>query len=554
MAKHVRVGSRWLETLAIAVPLALVLAGQYASLSRLSEVRMFAHEFQLRAFLDQLSTDTQSTYTSLSERAVAISSSDVMARRFDSIQRHFAGAAHPAFKQLFVGVLEECSCKTQYFDPRSGALSLDTDPRIKTAVLRVSVPWRLQQGHPLEHADLLVDRQDPENRVLYRIVTDPDGRIIGVVGAVLDLHYFEAVHLPGAVARALAGLPADVRDNLVVTAATPNGRAIYSSATTAGLNDPVTSPLALAFDDLRVTVRSRTATPERLAASSLRTQMALTVLMCVVVCVGGGLAIRAERRAARLSQLKTEFVSNVTHELRTPLSSIALLAEFLRRGRVTSEAKICEYGGRIEAESCRLQQTVSNILDIARIESGQRQYAKASFEVETAVERALRTVELLMAHKGFTIGYVPPAMPLPSVVGDESAIADAVVNILDNAVKYSGASRSIEVSIEAWREYIAVSVTDYGLGIPAEEQTNIFEKFYRGRRDVSEQAVGTGLGLAIVKHAVDAHRGQVMVSSRVGSGTTVTLLIPHSEPAAPAHVTAEWQAHVAPSVRAASGV
>ena len=516
----------WVVLLAVGVPVLMILGTQYLTLSRLRQVSMLSYQSQLRSFLDNVSGDVELAYRDVTERALAISADAVQQRRFDEIGDYFRQTSHPAIKQIFVGVVEDCSCKTQYFDPRHGTLSIETDASIKAAVLRVSVPWRLQQGRMLTQSDLLVDRQDPSNRIVYRVVADSTHRIIGVTGVVIDMPYFLNTQLPALVQRHLQLLPDDLRTSVIVTAEHAGGDVVYASAAGERRGDAMTSALGLAFDDLRLGVHSQRDRVQQLAASGLRAQMSLSVLMCAVIVIGAGLTIRTERRSARLSQLKTDFVSNITHEFRTPLSSIALMGEFLRRGRVTGDVKIREYGSRIEAESYRLQQSVSNILDIAKIESQQRQYSLEETAIETIVRQALKAVEMPAAHKGFTVAYTPPDAPMPPVMADDGAIADAIVNIIDNAMKYSGASRHIEVQVEHSAAGVAVHVTDHGVGIAPGDQAKIFEKFYRVADGPAQRAPGTGLGLAIVKHTVEAHGGRVLVTSKPNEGSTFTILLP----------------------------
>ncbi len=532
----------WVVLLVIGLPVLMIVGTQYLTLSRLQQVSMLSYESQLRGYLDNVSLDLQVAYRDATERALAISADAVQQRRFDEIGDHFRQSAQPSIKQIFVGVVEDCSCKTQYFDPQRGSLSLETDASIKAAVLRVSVPWRLQQGRMLTQSELLVDRQDPNNRILYRVVADSAHRIIGVTGVVIDMPYFLNTQLPALVQRHLQRLPDDLRTRLIVTATRSGGEVIYASAAGERRGDSMTSPLGLAFDDLRLGVGSQRDTMQQLAAANLREQMAVSVLMCIVILIGVGLTIRTERRSARLSQLKTDFVSNVTHELRTPLSSIALMGEFLRRGRVTGDAKIREYGSRIEAESYRLQQSVSNILNIAKIESQQRQYSLEETAIETIVHQALKAVDLAAAHKGFTVQYTPPDAPMPPVMADGGAIADAIVNIIHNAMKYSGASRHIDVRLEHSPEGVAVHVIDRGVGIATGDQTRIFEKFYRVADGPAQRAPGTGLGLAIVKHTVEAHGGRVLVSSALNEGSTFTILLPAAAEAAREAEHGVWDA------------
>ena len=514
-----------LKWLAVCVPLGLIVVIQYLSFARMGEVRELAHESQLRLYLGGVSQSVDDAYRGVAQAALDVPAEWLQTRRFDAIQDHFVKTTRPAVKQFFAGVFEDCSCKTQYFDPHRGTLALETDQTTQMAVLRVSVPWRVQQGRLLTQASLLVDSRDPNNRIVYRIISDSQNRIIGVVGMVVDTAYLFRTSVPAAVQAQLQHLPPDVQRNSIVRVQNGGGDVLYSNVPETGRPDDVTAPLGFAFDDLRVSVRSRHATAAQLASWSFRSQTALTVLMCVVILVAVGLAIGAERRATRLSQLKTDFVSNVTHELRTPLASIALMGEFLRSRRIP-EPKVREYGGRIEGESYRLQRMVANILDIARIESNQRPYAFAPVGVESVVEQALRTVDLLVSQKGFQVHYVPPAAPLPAIRADRGAIVDVLVNVIDNAVKYSGDARDIYVRVERAAGHVAIQVIDQGIGVAPAEQEKIFEKFHRVGNGPAARAPGTGLGLTLVRHTVEAHGGTIRLESQPGQGTTFEIRLP----------------------------
>src|SRR5262249_24235577 len=145
---------------------------------------------------------------------------------------------------------------------------------------------------------------------------------------------------------------------------------------------------------------------------------------------------RAASRAMKLSQMKADFVSNVSHELRTPLASIRVFGEFLRLGRVRQTDKVQEYGEYIEAESRRPTQLVNNILDFSKIESGQKTYQLERTHVEGVVADTLKTFEVVLEQNGFTVKLETPPLPLPQVVIDPDAVAQAFINLLDNAVKY----------------------------------------------------------------------------------------------------------------------
>src|SRR5262249_24164033 len=224
-------------------------------------------------------------------------------------------------------------------------------------------------------------------------------------------------------------------------------------------------------------------------------------------------------RAIKLSKMKAYFVSTVSHELRTPLASIRVFGEFLKLGRVKEPDKIEEYGEYIETESRRLTQLINNILDFSKIESGQKTYHFEQTDVGHVVADTLKTFEVVLEQSGFTGNLERPSLPLPEVVIDQEAIAQAFINLLDNAVKYSGASNEIEVNLAEQGEFITISVIDHGVGIASEEREKVFEKFYRVGNSLVHDVKGSGLGLSIVKHIVEAHHGKVTVESEVGRGS-----------------------------------
>jgi signal transduction histidine kinase len=224
--------------------------------------------------------------------------------------------------------------------------------------------------------------------------------------------------------------------------------------------------------------------------------------------------------------MKADFVSNVSHELRTPLASIRVFGEFLKLGRVKEPGKIREYGEYIETESRRLTQLINNILDFSKIESGQKTYHFESTDAEHVVLDTLKTFEVVLEQNGFSVKLERPDRRLPQVVIDPEAIAQAFINLLDNAVKYSGDSKEIEVRMAEKGDFVTISVVDHGIGIASEERDKVFEKFYRVGNALVHDVKGSGLGLSIVKHVVEAHGGKVTVESEIGRGSAFIINLP----------------------------
>ena len=252
----------------------------------------------------------------------------------------------------------------------------------------------------------------------------------------------------------------------------------------------------------------------------------MALLLALVVAVGLALAFRSANRELKLSEMKATFVSNVSHELRTPLASIRVFGEFLRLGRVRGAAKVSEYGEYIETESRRLTQLINNILDFSKIESEVKTYDFEPADVEAIAADTLRTFDVRLKHTGFEIEFSKPEQPLPLAAVDRDAVRQAINNLLDNAVKYSGDSRRIGVKLGTRDDFVTIAIRDYGIGISQDEQKKIFDRFHRVSTGLVHDVKGSGLGLSIVSHVVNAHGGKVRVKSEPGKGSIFTLYLP----------------------------
>ena len=251
-----------------------------------------------------------------------------------------------------------------------------------------------------------------------------------------------------------------------------------------------------------------------IAAHQQRTTLylALLVLVLLGLSAGGYMTIRGVHRELEVARLKAEFVSTVSHEFRSPLTGIRQFGEMLAEGRVTSEEKRQQYYELIVRESERLGRLVENVLDFSRMEDGRREYRFEPLET-TAWLRAV--TEEFRGEAMRTGCGVEATIPdgLPAIAGDAVALSTAVRNLLDNAVKYSPAGSTVWLDAEDVGDGIRIRVRDRGAGIPEREQTQIFDKFYRGGGEMSKKVKGAGLGLSLVRHIVEAHRGRITVES-----------------------------------------
>jgi signal transduction histidine kinase len=231
----------------------------------------------------------------------------------------------------------------------------------------------------------------------------------------------------------------------------------------------------------------------------------------------------------KLAKLKSDFTATVSHEFRTPLTSIRYMAELLQRGRVRDEARKQEYYETITGESERLSRLVENLLDFSKIEAGMKEYRFEETDISALSADATSRFRQQAALKDFTLE-TEIEDELPVIPADKDSLARAVFNLLDNAVKYSGGNP--QVVLRAWSEEntVNIQVEDHGIGISKSEQKKIFEKFYRSESALESDVKGSGIGLPLVEHVVRAHGGKVILESEPDKGTRVTIRLPVRRP------------------------
>jgi two-component system phosphate regulon sensor histidine kinase PhoR len=255
----------------------------------------------------------------------------------------------------------------------------------------------------------------------------------------------------------------------------------------------------------------------------------ILILALVTTTVAGtGATLAVLYREAKVAKLQTDFVNKVSHDLRTPLTSIRMFVETLQLGRLQDPARQAEALEIIAEETARLSGLINRLLDWARMESGKRSYELRREEVPRIVDAALQAFEpQRLGHQVELTREV--AQDLPPVWADPNALSEALLNLLNNAHKYTGPVKKIEVSARKEGPTVVIRVADNGPGIEPREQKRIFEKFYRGKDPITRAVEGTGLGLSMVKHIVAGHGGQVSVQSEVGKGATFTIVLPAAE-------------------------
>jgi signal transduction histidine kinase len=260
-------------------------------------------------------------------------------------------------------------------------------------------------------------------------------------------------------------------------------------------------------------------------ANRRRLLLAGLAMVGIVVLVGGYFTTRAVSRELAVSRLQSDFVSAVSHEFRTPLTSMLHLTDSLERGIVADEIRRRQYYAALSHETMRLHRLVESLLNFGRMEAGAFEYRFDTADLAGLVEDVVADFRKDIVSGGHRIEL--RAEPgLPPVRVDREALSRVLWNLLDNAVKYSPGRTEVLVELVGEGEHVALRVRDRGPGIPVDEQKRIFEKFVRGAAARDAGVKGTGIGLALVRHTVRAHGGEVRIESLPGEGSTFTILLP----------------------------
>jgi two-component system phosphate regulon sensor histidine kinase PhoR len=284
---------------------------------------------------------------------------------------------------------------------------------------------------------------------------------------------------------------------------------------------PFHPPNRTAIPEWTVHVRPSRDNPLGSATEGARRTFELIVVAAGASMIALLLTIRAVQASATLASMKSDFVSAVTHELKTPLSLIRLVGDTLARGRYTSEDTVRDYARLLSQEATRLTHSIDNLLTYARYSDVRRHKPAdlAPTDLGDLGENALEPFRPLLSELGFEL-IVDIPNNLPCVAADRTALVQAMENVIDNAIKYSGEHRVLKIVASAHREHVQVTFADRGIGIPREDVRHVFERFYRGS---NAKESGSGLGLAIARRIVRFHGGDIGVRSTVDVGTEVDL-------------------------------
>ena len=277
--------------------------------------------------------------------------------------------------------------------------------------------------------------------------------------------------------------------------------------------------------------------PWRIEAYSVETKVAgltglyksfyfWTILtLMLILSFGVVLIVRTVVHEMEILKIKSDFVSSVSHEFKTPLTSIKSLTERLMEGKVKDKARMKQYFSVISQDTDKLTRLVGNILDFAKIEEGKKEYDFEETDMSSWLDQTIENFRNENLQREIKINTRIPA-DIPHLRIDKNALALAVNNLLDNGIKSSIKKNEIEVIVKKDEKNLIIKVKDYGIGIPHDELDKIFEKFYQGSNAIRLSTKGTGLGLTLVRHTIEAHGGEVFVESKINQGSTFTLLLP----------------------------
>jgi len=251
-----------------------------------------------------------------------------------------------------------------------------------------------------------------------------------------------------------------------------------------------------------------------------------TVLTLIVVLAFGAFLIaRTIAHEVEVLKIKSDFVSSVSHEFKTPLTSIKALMERLVEGKVRDEGKMNQYFSIIAQDTDKLTRLVNNLLDFSKIEEGKKEYVFAETDLARITADEVERFNKERAEAGPAIR-LEIAGEIPALRADADALSRALANLLSNAVKFTPAGKTIRVGLSSNGKDVVIDVEDEGIGIPPDETAKVFEKFFQGRNALEQSAKGTGLGLTLVKHIVEAHAGKILVESRLGQGSKFSMVFP----------------------------
>ena len=532
-----------LALLAVLVPALLFSVVQYRSLSDLEGKTRVAVQDNLRQTLEGVSLGTKQRLEAIAAESMGhIEAAAAEQEKLSDIELGLIAIkqSHPEIDLAFVVV--HCPCRKRQFAVFASdaavhrvmheqfKMSAEARTAIDTynnaSLLHASA--QMTQGALFEQSScaLFPDSVDNAQFFVFQSLARSDGQgQMGFKGITLRNSFIREQLLPQTISNGLQSIDAGRYNTTpVISVRDENDSEVYASRKGSTTRE-ISMPFSPVFRQWKLGIGLPGTTVAALARSQFRQNLLFIVLGLTLLLLGLAVALRATRRELKLVEAKETFVSNVSHELKTPLALIRLFAETLEMGRVSNDEEMRDFGRIINRESNRLTQLINNILDFSRIEAGRRKYQFVETNIAEVIEEALQSYEYQLKSAGFDVT-TKIQSELPPVLVDREAMTQAVLNLLNNAIKYSGGVKRIDVRVEQRGETLAVEIADRGVGIPRSEHRKIFEKFYRISTGMVHDTKGSGLGLAIVRHIVEAHRGEILVDSAPGNGSRFTMLLP----------------------------
>jgi signal transduction histidine kinase len=361
-------------------------------------------------------------------------------------------------------------------------------------------------------------------------------RLFGLVGFTVDMNWVRENYF-GPIVRQVARIGGGA-DEMSLRIVNEHGTVVTSNGVDAGVGDVVERRFPLTFFDpdllaamppprpqvpywIASVAPGRDGALDDVAEGAGRTFLFIS-LAAVATVVGLVATARAVRAAAALAAMQSDFVSTVTHELKTPLASIRLISDTLAKGRYSTPASITDYARLLSDESERLRALVDNLLTFARVNDAERAYAFEAIDLLDLVEDVLEHAQGRLDERQFEVVVDIPS-DLPRINVDRVAVMQVLANLVDNVIKYSDTRARLLVSGRGNSDSVCLEVQDAGVGIPRDEIDRVFDRFFRGH---GAKAGGSGLGLTIARRVIHDHRGTITIQSTVGQGTIVTIRLP----------------------------
>lgn len=397
-----------------------------------------------------------------------------------------------------------------------------------------------KKQRPLSFYSGSVKRSDGEffmSTVLFPLPGVPKDRLV-IGGASFDPYYLKRKLFPSMLEELLEKKLADEGGNplamSIYAGGDPeSGSEMKQVAVSAGWGDgkpEVSRKFEDAFRGLALGIKYQGTSIQQLGQIWVHRSFAILAILSLMIIGGIVLTKHIVSKEMAVARLKSDFVSNVSHELRTPLALIRLYAETLELGRISTQEKKQQYYRIIRKESERLTALINNILDFSRIEAGRKEYEFRETDISELVRNTLDSYRYQVEQQGFALEENIETN-LPTVNIDREAIARALVNLVNNALKYSHQEKFLGVKLYKEKSVVKLEVEDHGIGIERRDQSKIFEKFYRAGDPLVHNTKGSGLGLSLVRHISEAHGGDIEVESTPGRGSKFILSLPFQTPA-----------------------